>query len=226
MKEGHFNMSEPDEEQPTATTKKKRERIDKHHTGNAATRKEIQTRVRDLPSFKGLRKLQRCFLTAYSGTFDVQKSAEIVGCHWRNHYVWLANNPAYKQAYEAAREIAGDVLESAVYDAVMNGDNKVLSFKGKVVDTYKQKSDLLRIFMLKGLKPEYRDSYNFSSTIGPVAINIRYPSTFPENSLTNQRDLVDAQVIKDDTAQHFLRPEPKDDLPAITSTELIPPEDC
>jgi hypothetical protein len=160
-------------------------------SGNAATRKLIQERVVALPEFKGLRKLQRCFLVAYSATFDVKKSAEIVGCNWSLHYNWLRQNGAYKIAYEAARDVAADVLEAAVYDAVTRGDDKVVTFEGKVTDRYKQKSDILRIFMLKGMKPQYRDSYNLANQVGPVSVSITYPSGMPENSLTNQSDPLD-----------------------------------
>ena len=178
------------------TTKRPAQNLGQHKTGNAATRKEIQVRVKNLPAFKGLSRLKRCFLTAYAGTFDIQKSAAIVGCHWRLHYVWLAKDPAYKLAFEEAREIAGDVLESAVYDAVMNGDDKVLSFKGHIIERYKQKSDILRIFMLKGLKPQYRDSFNLSAVTGPISLSITYPGS------STKPVIEEAQLIDESQDKH------------------------
>jgi hypothetical protein len=64
------------------------------------------------------------------------------------------------------------VLEASIYEAVTVGDEKILSWQGKVVDKYHQKSDILRIFMLKGLKPQYRDSFNMSQFAGPVQLNV------------------------------------------------------
>ena len=91
----------------------------------------------------------------------------------------MEKDPDYKQAFELAKDIAGDVLEGAMFDAVLNGDERVVTYEEKVTGKYKQKSDVLRIFMLKGLKPQYRDSFPLNFMSGPVTLAITYPPAVP-----------------------------------------------
>jgi len=42
-----------------------------------------------------------------------------------------------------------------------------------ITGEYNKKSDVLRIFMLKGLKPQYRDNFSINQFAGPVQLNVK-----------------------------------------------------
>jgi hypothetical protein len=164
---------------------------------------------------------KRKFLAAFAKTGQIAKAEKRAKVSWQSHYNWLEKDPDYKLAFARARDIFGDAVDGAMFDSVMNGDERVVTYEGEITAKYRQKSDILRIFALKGLNPEYRDNFNVGSLSGPTTISIIYPSSLPENSLLNRNPVIelpaieDAQIAKDETAQHFLRPEPKLALPPI-----------
>jgi hypothetical protein len=142
----------------------------------AAFRKELAAQLQNLPCFKALRnRRQRCFLAAFASCCDVKAAAIMSGCQWRSHYGWM-EDPDYKRAFDFAKDIAGDVLEASMFDAAMHGDDRVVTFKGKVTSKYKQKSDIVRIFRLKGLKPQYRENFAINNFSGPIQLNVKFPS--------------------------------------------------
>jgi hypothetical protein len=157
--------------------------------------KQIVAAVKQLPYFKAIKnRRKRAFLAAYAKCANITEAAVLAKCDWRNHYWWLDKDENYKQAFERAKEIAADLLEGQIFDAVMNGDVKTVTYEGSVTDTYKQKSDILRMFVLKGLKPQYRDNFNVTNVQGPTVVNFTFaPSA--EKDVTPKHDL---DVTKED----------------------------
>jgi hypothetical protein len=150
--------------------------------------KEIVAAVKQLPYFKAIKnRRKRAFLAAYARSGNISEAAVLAKCDWRNHYWWLDKDEDYKQAFERAKEIAADLLEGQMFDAVMNGDDLTIAWNGRVTDTYKRKSDVLRMFMMKGLKPQYRDNFNVAAVSGPVSISITYPNK--EKDVTHDQDM-------------------------------------
>lgn len=77
------------------------------------------------------------------------------------------NNPAYTEAFNRAREIAGDIAEGEIYRRAFLGFDHPVIYGGKITTTYKEFSDILAMFYLKGLKPErYRENVNLSGSVG------------------------------------------------------------
>lgn len=135
--------------------------------------------LRALPVFKAIKLRQRRFILAFAKTFNIQRAAEVAGIPWVNHYAWMKRSEQYREAFEAAKEIAADTAEGDVYQRAFVGeDRKVTRIKGDEVITeeYKDKSDVLAIFMLKGLKPQYRDNFSVNQFAGPVQLNVNLGS--------------------------------------------------
>lgn len=132
-------------------------------------------------TFKALRKTSRrwpcaddrakrvrrkAFLAAYRTCGTLYHASVASGVSVSQHYVWLQNDPEYTEQFERAREEAGELLEREARRRALEG---VLRFKfhnGKpVVDPRTgqpycelEYSDLLMIFLLKGVFPEkYRE---------------------------------------------------------------------
>lgn len=139
--------------------------------------KAVVTEVKNLPYFKKItNRRKRAFLVAYAMSGHILNAAKTAGCDWRNHYFWLERDKAYKEAFEKSREIVGDILESQVIEAALNGDDRPVIHKGAITDRYKHKSDLMRIFSLKAFKPEYRD-HNPIQVLSPSSLTINYGSS-------------------------------------------------
>jgi len=135
---------------------------------------QIVAEVKSLPYYKNIKnRLKRKYLAAYARTGNVKAAAKVAGCDWRNHYWWLERDAEFKQALEKSKEIAGDILEGQIFDAAMNGDVVPIIDKGVITGEYNKKSDVLRIFMLKGLKPQYRDNFSINQFAGPVQLNVK-----------------------------------------------------
>ncbi len=80
------------------------------------------------------------FLAAFSRCASVTASAKRVRLDRSNHYQWMRDDPTYAKAFEATRTEAADALEDEASRRAFAG------------------SDVLLIFLLKGLKPEkYRE---------------------------------------------------------------------
>jgi hypothetical protein len=54
---------------------------------------------------------KRAFLAAYAEVGTITRAAEIAGVERKSHYLWMAKDPAYVEAFAAAGEQAGDRLE-------------------------------------------------------------------------------------------------------------------
>ena len=112
---------------------------------------------------------KRAFLAAFSQCGSVSEAADQAEVHWSTHYKWLReeNNAAYIDAFNRAREIAGDLAESEIYRRAFLGYDHPITYEGEITGTYKAYSDNLAMFFLKGLKPErYRENVNLSGNVG------------------------------------------------------------
>lgn len=119
---------------------------------------------------------KRAWLVAYAQAGTLTGAKKLTGMDWRNHYHWLNKDPEYRMAFEAARQIAGDMMEDAIIEAALDGDEVPVIYEGQITGRYRRKSDVLRMFALKARKPEYRDSYPLAAmSSAPVSITISCP---------------------------------------------------
>jgi hypothetical protein len=131
--------------------------------------------IKRIAVFKPLKLRQIRFLSALlKCNMVITKASLIAKCDWRNHYWWL-ENPDYKQAYIFTKEMLGDVLEYTMLDHAIAGREADIVYKGKVTGMYKDINASERITLLKGMKPQYRESYSPAGAAAPVQIAIVYP---------------------------------------------------
>jgi len=120
--------------------------------------------------FQGISNVKkRGFLAAFAQCGSVSKAAEEAKIHWSTHYKWLKeeDNAAYTEAFNRARDMAGDIAEGEIYRRAFLGFNHPVIYEGKITTSYKDFSDTLAMFWLKGLKPErYRENVNLSGAVG------------------------------------------------------------
>jgi len=94
------------------------------------------------------------FLANFALTGNVQEAAQAAGIGRRTHYDWLKSDPAYEQAYQVASEDAADRMEREAYRRAVEGTDKPVYQGGHLVGTVREYSDVLLIFLLKGIRPE------------------------------------------------------------------------
>ena len=81
------------------------------------------------------------------------------------HASWLREDQDYEQAFNSSQETVADVLEAEAMRRAVSGTNKPIYFKGDKIDTVKEYSDVLLMFLLKGARPEkYRERFDVSNT--------------------------------------------------------------
>lgn len=130
---------------------------------------------------------QRAFLAAFAKLGNIAEACVAAATGRRSHYDWI-EQPEYKAAFEDAKEEAADLLEGEARRRAQYGVREPVVYQGelcyeKVVDpetgeitrgskplVIRKYSDVLLIFLLKGLRPEkYRDNMHVS---GSLQVNI------------------------------------------------------
>lgn len=148
---------------------------------------------------------KRAFLAAYCVTGNLSASAQAAGCHRTSHYDWMESDEAYRAAFEAAHEVALDLLEQEARRRAVVGVAEPYVHGGKVVmdpehpdqplikRTY---SDTLLMFLLNGGRPDkFRNRYNVehSGPDGgaiPVALEHRLAASVMDFA---GQDVIDAE---------------------------------
>lgn len=98
--------------------------------------------------------LKRAFLVAFAQGGNVSLAAREAGVGRRTHYDWLKADKEYKAAFEAAHEDAADALEEEARRRALGYEETVWDKDGNAKGVRRKHSDLLMIFLLKGLRPE------------------------------------------------------------------------
>lgn len=87
----------------------------------------------------------------------VTKAVADVEVHLARLYSWRQEEPEFAAAWAEAVEIGADKLEAEAVRRAVEGVDKPVTFQGEITATYKEYSDSLLQFLLKGAKP---DKYN------------------------------------------------------------------
>lgn len=116
-----------------------------------------------LPShvFRNIPHVQkRKFLLTYSQTGNLTQTCRRTDTHHSMHYYWLETDEAYAEAYDRAKQMAADYLESIAVERATREDSP---------------SDTLLIFLLKGMLPhKYRESAQTQINVDrPMEVTIR-----------------------------------------------------
>jgi len=105
------------------------------------------------------------FLRAYSKTGNIKEALAIVGVSRRAVYKLRDTDEEFRQAIDDAQDDGADELEAIARDRAKAG------------------SDVLLIFLLKGLRPwKYRDNHHVVSTSQPTdfVIDLSAPDDSPQ----------------------------------------------
>lgn len=140
----------------STTTKKKRDRRRVYPEVPPERRREIEA---DMAEFSKLfrpleNRKQRAFLMAYVRTLGIRSAMRLSGVERQDHYFWLKTDARYREAFEQAQEMLGDMLEEEVLKRAYMGHDTPVVYRGDIKNWYKSFSDQLAMFMLKSLKPE------------------------------------------------------------------------
>lgn len=112
------------------------------------------------------------FLVAYISTGTIAAASRAAKVAYTIHYYWLEHDDTYAQAFKAVRETAADHLEKEAWFRATEGLRTYKFHQGNPImvenpETLEmehyfevQRSDLLLIFLLKGIRPEtYADKH-------------------------------------------------------------------
>lgn len=122
------------------------------------------------------------YLENYLATANRTFAAEAAGVSYWTHYAWLKNDPEYKKAFEAAKEIIVDRAEDEAWRRGMKGIDKPIYYKGQRVDVIKEYSDILLMFMMKGERPDKYNEKVVQQHIGDQGGPIRLAFVDPEEA--------------------------------------------
>ena len=100
---------------------------------------------------------KRAALLAYADTMRVDHAMQVAKISRTHHYYWLKTDPDYKAAFDEARLMAADVLESEAVRRAMAVEDA---------------SDGLLTFLLRGNKPDvYKERYEHTGKDGgPIQV--------------------------------------------------------
>jgi hypothetical protein len=158
---------------------------------NLVNTESLIAKLRAIPEFQPLKSKQRRFIFAYVGTGAITKAAKACCILWTSHYDWLHKDANYAKAFDKAREMFADFAEGEVFDRAFFGveHTKTRYLKNEtVVEKHTQKSDILAMFALKGLRPQYRDNWQINNFAGPSHLNIGYTGNAPAIDVTPPKD--------------------------------------
>jgi hypothetical protein len=89
---------------------------------------------------------------------SVTSAAKVAGLARRYVYDIKDADPEFAAEWDDAIEQATDLLEDAIRKRAIEGETEPVYYKGVIVGHVQKTSDLLKMFMMKARRPEYRDN--------------------------------------------------------------------
>jgi hypothetical protein len=130
-------------------------------------------------------KIQQEFLTAYEDTGNVTVACKKVKLPRRTFYNWIANDTAFKTAFDESNQIAVGLLEDEAHRRAVDGVKEGVFYKGRRVAYQQKYSDTLLIVLLKAHAPErYKDrtSTELTGKDGkPIKTEVTHHVIFSDN---------------------------------------------
>lgn len=114
-------------------------------------------------------KLQTALLT-YAASGSLKKAAREANLSTNAIRVRLRHDDNFARAWDEAREIAACGLEDEARRRAVDGVDEPVFFQGEVVGYSKRYSDSLLIMLLKGVRPELRETLNKHELSGSLGL--------------------------------------------------------
>lgn len=106
------------------------------------------------------------FFDALGRTGNVLLSCKAAHIGRRAVYTQRNKSDRFRKLWDEALEDATDMLEAEARRRGMHGTERGVYYKGRKIDTVKETSDTLLIFLLKAHRPEkFRDNYDLKRLI-------------------------------------------------------------
>lgn len=156
----------------------KRKKRGKKEALEVPTVREVERKDVRLRAFQHIgNPKKRRMLAAYVEVGRLRRAAQLAGIDWKTHYNWMDADKEYAETFERAKEMAADHAEDVIHERAFVGYDKPVTYEGQITATYKQPSDLLSMFWLKGARPEkYREDSRLQINVNvPPAVNIVPP---------------------------------------------------
>ncbi len=124
----------------------------------------------DSPVSRIVHPKRRAFLAAFRETGNVRVACKAAGVGRSSHYRWLAEDPEYHEAFDVAKLQAADVLEAEAHRRAVEGVEEPIGwYRGVAGGTVRRYSDVLLMFLLKGLLPErYRERRDLRGSLAHI----------------------------------------------------------
>ena len=97
--------------------------------------------------------LQQRMLNAYILCGQVKPACRKARISHVAHYRWMRLDPTYREAFERARVMAGDLVEDEAMRRAVDGWEEPVFFQGQVVGHITRYDGTLLVTLLKGFKP-------------------------------------------------------------------------
>jgi len=110
---------------------------------------------------------KRAFLRAFCEVGTISAAARLAKIDRQTHRNWLRDDEVYADAFEEAKDIYREALETEVDRRAFRGVLRAVRYQGQVVGYERDFSDNLAMFRLKAMAPDqYRDNATIRHT-GP-----------------------------------------------------------
>lgn len=96
----------------------------------------------------------KAFITSLSNCGNVRQACKDVGIDPKTAYRKREKDSKFKLEWAGALDEAADVLEQEAWRRAHDGVEDPVYYKGDVCGTVRKYSDLLLMFLLKGMRPE------------------------------------------------------------------------
>lgn len=122
------------------------------------------------------------FCAALAETCNVGKACKAIGIGRTTAYEWRDADPVFAEMWDRAMAVGVSALEDEAHRRAFEGVDKPIVHQGVVMDTFKDYSDTLAIFLLKAHAPDkYRENSRIEMA-GGVKNELRIVSEFDDDS--------------------------------------------
>jgi len=120
------------------------------------------------------------FLAAFETSANVSAAARRAGVGRATAYRHRAADPEFRAAWDEALEVAADALEAEVRRRAVDGWDEPVYHAGEICGYIRKYDDRLLMFLMRALRPEFRDNAPVRPTGDrPEPVRIEYPTDWP-----------------------------------------------